>query len=86
LDSVIHRSRLFDSVCNRTTELNDCEFGGMNGAMSGKMNGGIFRNGGIGNHAEISKETVVIEYRTLTPGYMVAGDKVIIPTKKIGNI
>lgn len=86
LDTVIHRSRLTDSVCNRTVELNDCEFGGANGAMSGKMNGGVFRNGGIGIHADISKETVVIEYRSLNPGYMVAGDKVLIPTKKIGNI
>jgi hypothetical protein len=46
------------------------------------MNGGIFRNGSIGVHAKVSKDTIVIEYRELKPGYFVAGDKVIIPTKK----
>jgi uncharacterized protein YjbI with pentapeptide repeats len=86
LDTTIHRSKLIDSVCNRTVELEGCEFEGANGALNGKMNKGIFRNGGIGVHAEISKDTIVIEYRKLNPGYMVAGDKVLIPLKKYDPI
>jgi uncharacterized protein YjbI with pentapeptide repeats len=86
LDSIIHRSRLIDSVCNRTIELHGCEFDGANGVLNGKMEGGIFRGGGIGVHAEVSKDTIVIEYRKLKPGYMVAGDQVLIPLKKYDPI
>jgi len=86
LDSVAHRSRLIDSVCNRTVELNGCELDGSNGVLNGIMNGGIFRTGGIGVHGEISKDTIVIEYRKLKPGYMVAGDTVLIPLKKYDPI
>jgi len=86
LDSIAHRSRLIDSVCNRTVTLEGCQFDGSNGVLNGQMNGGIFRNGGLGVHAEISKDTIVIEYRKLKPGYMVAGDTVLIPLKKYDPI
>jgi hypothetical protein len=46
------------------------------------MNGGVFYKGKLGIYAEISKDTKVIEYERLKPGYFVAGDTVIIPTKK----
>lgn len=82
LDSIADRCKLIDSVANRTTSLNNCEFEGTNGVLNGEMKSGIFRNGGIGMHADISKDCVVIEYKRLKPGYFVAGDKVIIPTKK----
>ena len=82
LDSTADRCKLIDSFANRTTVLSNCEFEGVNGVLNGEMNGGLFRNGGIGIHAVVSKSTVVIEYRKLKPGYMVAGDKVLIPTKK----
>jgi hypothetical protein len=86
LDSELNRCRLVDSVCNRTVILNGCEFDGNNGVLNGTMKGGIFRSGGLGVHAEVSKETVVIEYRKLNPGFMVAGDKVLIPLKKYDPI
>ena len=82
LDCVAERCKIIDSFANRTTEINNSEFEGSNGVLNGDMNGGIFRNGSIGVHAKVSKDTIVIEYRELKPGYFVAGDKVIIPTKK----
>lgn len=77
-----NRCKLINSFANRTTILNTCEVEGDNAVLNGEMNGGIFRNGSIGVHAVVSKDTIVIEYRELKPGYFVAGDKVIIPTKK----
>lgn len=82
LETTADRCKLIDSFVNRTGELNNSEFEGHNGVLNGDMNGGIFRSGSIGVHAKVSKDTLVIEYRDLKPGYFVAGDKVIIPTKK----
>jgi len=82
LETEANRCKLIDSVVNRTSEISSCEFEGFNGALNGVMKGGIFRSGGIGVHAEISSDVIVIEYRKLTPGYMVAGDKVLIPSEK----
>lgn len=82
LDSIANRCKLINSFCNRTTTITNCEFEGLNGVLNGKMEGGLFRNGGIGVHAEIDKNAIVIEYKRLKPGFMVAGDRVIIPTKK----
>jgi hypothetical protein len=53
----------------------------MNGVLNGQMEGGLFRKGKVGSHAEISDTTTVIEYQQLKSGYMVVGDKVIVPTK-----
>ena len=82
LETTADRCKLIDSFVNRTGELNNSEFEGHNGVLNGDMNGGIFRSGSIGVHAKVSKDTLVIEYRDLKPGYFVDGDKVIIPTKK----
>jgi len=86
LDSIAERCKLIDSFANRTIELNNCEIEGENGMMNCKMSGGIFRNGSIGMHAEISNDAVVIEYKKVKVGYMVAGDKILIPTKKFDRI
>ncbi len=75
-------SILIDSVVNRSSEILDCEFKGSNGVMNGKMEKGLFMNGGIGPLAEVSSSVTVIEYTKVKPGYWVVGDKVIIPTKK----
>ena len=82
LNSTFERCKFLNSFSNRTTILTNCEFDGDNAVFNGKMIGGLFRRGSIGHHAEISKETTVIEYRQLRIGYMVFGDKIIIPTKK----
>jgi hypothetical protein len=76
------RCRLFNSVCNRTTELNQTDVEGLNGVMNGKMKGGTFFNGKVGLFGDISKETKVIEYQKIKSGYFVAGDQIIIPSKK----
>ena len=86
LDTNANRCKLINSFCNRTTTITNCEFEGFNGVLNGKMEGGIFRNGAVGVHAEIDKNAIVIEYKRLKPGYMVAGDKIIIPTKKFDTI
>jgi hypothetical protein len=82
LDSVVNRCKLIDSVCNRTITLNNCDIEGVNSVLNGKMVGGVFRNGKLGVYAEINKDVIVIEYERLKPGYFVAGDTVVIPTKK----
>jgi hypothetical protein len=82
LDSVINRCLLINSMANRTIVLNNTDVDGMNSVLNAKMNGGVFYKGKLGIYAEISKDTKVIEYERLKPGYFVAGDTVIIPTKK----
>jgi hypothetical protein len=69
-------------MANRTVEINSSDIDGVNSVLNGKMNGGIFRKGKLGVYAELNKEVIVIEYEKLKPGYFVAGDTVIIPTKK----
>ena len=70
---------------NRTSQANRCDVEGSNGVMNGKMNGGTFRSGKIGLFGDISKETTVIEYQKIKSGYFVAGDQIIIPSKKFNN-
>ena len=82
LDSVLNRCKLQDSMCNRTITINNCDVDGMNTVINGKMVGGVLRKGKLGVHAEINKDVTVIEYEKLKAGYFVAGDTVIIPTKK----
>ncbi len=82
LDSILNRCRLINSMANRTVEINSSDIDGVNSVLNGKMNGGIFRKGKLGVYAELNKEVIVIEYEKLKPGYFVAGDTVIIPTKK----
>jgi hypothetical protein len=76
------RCRLFNSVCNRTSELNQTSVEGTNGVMNGKMKGGTFFNGKIGLFGDMSSETKIIEYQKIKSGYFVAGDQIIIPSKK----
>lgn len=77
---------IFDSYANRTTILNGCDFNGMNGVLNSQMKGGIFRNGKLGVFADISNNTTVIQYQRLKTGYMVAGDQILIPTKKFRSL
>jgi hypothetical protein len=86
LDSKANRCILFNSFSNRTSELLNCDVSGMSGVLNAKMEGGIFRNGKIGLFASISKSTKVIEYQKLKTGYVVAGDQIIIPTKKFRQL
>ena len=82
LDSIVNRCKLSDSVANRTIVLNSCDVDGVNSVLNGRMVGGVFRKGKLGVYAEINKDVIVIEYEKLKPGFFVAGDTVIIPTKK----
>ena len=82
LHSKADKCNINNSFINRTAEIINCDFGGMNGVLNGKMEGGIFRTGKIGNHSKISNNTDVIEYQQLKAGFLVSGDKVIVPTKK----
>jgi len=82
LHSKADKCNINNSFTNRTSEIINCDFGGMNGVLNGKMEGGIFRTGKIGNHSKISNNTDVIEYQQLKSGFLVSGDKVIVPTKK----
>jgi hypothetical protein len=86
LDSIATRCNLIDSFSNRTTELIDCDFDGMNGVLNGKMTSGIFKTGKIGLFANVSNTTTVIQYQPLKSGYVVAGDQIIIPTKKFDKL
>jgi hypothetical protein len=58
----------------------------MNGVLNGKMTKGIFKKGKIGLFADVSKDTKVIQYQPLKSGYVVAGDQIIIPTKKFNQL
>lgn len=78
----VDRSKLINSVVNRTSELNSCTVEGLYGVMNGKMISGTFLNGKIGLFGDLSKDVKIIEYQKLKSGYLVAGDRVIIPTKK----
>ena len=86
LDSIVTNCNLMNSFSNRTTNLIDCEFDGMNGVLNGKMTRGIFKKGKIGLFADVSKDTKVIQYQPLKSGYVVAGDQIIIPTKKFNQL
>lgn len=86
LESKLNRCFLSDSFANRTTTLFNSDFSGMNGVLNGKMDGGIFRNGKIGLFSDISSNTTVIQYQRLKTGYVVAGDQIIIPTKKFRQL
>lgn len=96
-DSILNRSNLFlhsradrcnllNSFANRTTELFNCEVDGENTVLNGDVEGGLVKIAKIGEHAKISKTTVVIEYQPIKSGYFVAGDRVIIPTKKFNPL
>lgn len=82
LDSDIIRCLFIDSFANRTTILDNTEVLGVNSVVNGKVEKGIIRSGKIGEHAEISKGTIVLQYSNLKSGYFVVGDKIIIPSKK----
>ena len=82
LDSTAVRCLFIDSFANRTTILDNCEVMGMNSVVNGQMEKGIFRLGKIGEHAEISKGTLVVKYSNIKSGFFVAGDNVILSTKK----
>lgn len=82
LHTHVHRSNLFNCFANRTTEITKCDFDGMVGVLNGKMTEGVFRKGKVGLFADISTQTKVIEYQPLKTGFIVAGDQIIIPTKK----
>jgi hypothetical protein len=82
LNSTLNKCNLFDSFVNRTVKISDCEFEGVNGVLNGDMERGLFKNGKVGLFANISLSTIVIEYKPLKSGYFVAGDQIIIPTKK----
>jgi hypothetical protein len=82
LHTHIHRSNLFNCFANRTTELTKCDFDGMAGVLNAKMTEGVFRTGKVGLFADISPQTTVIQYQPLKTGFVVAGDQIIIPTKK----
>ncbi len=86
LDSEATRCKMINCVVNRTSTLANCEFYGENGVMNGIMAGGIFKDAGIGVHANIDSSVLVIDYKALKPGFFVAGDKVIIPTKKFRSL
>ena len=86
LHSTANRCNLLDSFVNRTCELLNCEFDGAGGVMNSKMVGGLFKKGKVGSFADISDTTTVIEYQPLKAGYMVVGDKIIIPTKKFRQL
>ena len=86
LDSIVTKCNLSDSFSNRTTELIDCDFDGINGVLNGKMTRGIFKKGKIGLFANVSPDTTVIQYQPLKSGYVVAGDQIIIPTKKFDQL
>jgi hypothetical protein len=80
------RCNLYDSFANRTTEIINSEIDGISGVLNGKMEGGIFKKGKVGLFADISPETTVIQYQPLKTGYVVAGDQIIIPTKKFNQL
>jgi len=86
LHTQAQRCNLINSFANRTTELINSDFDGMAGILNAKMEGGIFKTGKIGLFADVSSTTKVIEYHPIKTGYWVAGDQVIIPTKKYRSL
>jgi hypothetical protein len=86
LHTKAERCNFVDSFANRTTQLVRCEVDGMNSVINGDVLEGLIKRAKIGQEAKISKETVVIEYQPIKAGYWVAGDKVIIPTKKFNKL
>jgi hypothetical protein len=50
------------------------------------MTRGVFKKGKIGLFADVSKDKKVIQYQPLKSGYVVAGDQIIIPTKKLDQL
>ena len=53
-------SKTESSFVHGSCTLNNCYVFGRDGIFKGKMNGGIFREGGVGPHARFSDETEVI--------------------------
>jgi len=86
LHSNVDRSNILDSFANRTVQLNNCEIDGMNTVINCDVVGGLIKKCKVGEHANIAKDVVVIEYSPIKSGYFVAGDRVIIPTKKFNTL
>ena len=57
--------KLKDSYVNRSSILKNCYIFGKNGVMSGKMNGGIFREGRMTKHATFSDDVEIIEFEKI---------------------
>ena len=58
----------------------------MNTVINCDVSGGLIKKCKVGEHASIAKDVVVIEYSPIKSGYFVAGDRVIIPTKKFNTL
>jgi hypothetical protein len=86
LHSIVDRSNILNSFSNRTVQLKNCEIDGMNNVINCDVSGGTIKRSKIGEHAKIEKDVTVIEYSPIKSGYFVAGDKVIIPTKKYNTL
>ncbi len=56
----VNDSKVESSYVHGSCTLENCFVFGRDGIFKGKMNGGIFREGGVGNNARFSKETEVI--------------------------
>lgn len=82
LSSEAKNCTLYDSFCNRTTEIIDCVIDGTASVLNAKMIGGKFLSGKVGVFSDISDTTIVVKYQPLKTGYVVAGDQIIVPTKK----
>ena len=82
LNSTAKKCNFHDSFINRTVEIENSNIDGMNGVFNGNMKGGVFKNGKVGIFGKFAKDTNVIQYNPLKTGYYVAGDNIIIPTKK----
>jgi len=86
LHSIVDRSNITDSFANRTVQLKNCEIDGTNTVINCDVSGGLIKKCKVGEHASIAKDVVVIEYSPIKSGYFVAGDRVIIPTKKFNTL
>jgi hypothetical protein len=59
--TVCNESKIEDSYVSKNVEANNCYVFGKKGVFSGRMNGGIFRQGRSTKFAKFSDKTEVIE-------------------------
>ena len=81
LSTTAKDSKIVNSFCNRTTELENCETSGDNCVLNCKMSTGVIYNAKLGVFAEISPAVKMINHSVLKTGYLVVGDTVVIKSK-----
>jgi len=77
-DTKVTSSKLINCFSNRTSTLKDCFIDGQNSVLNANVEGGIISKTNKGIYSNISDSTIIGNIVEIKPGFLVAGQKVII--------